>query len=155
MKIFKPILLALLLPVASFLLPEQAWALQAHSPPEGIYVHQLAHIFYAAALGYLLWDIGRNAFPGKGWRYLQLFCILMIIWNILTFSGHWLGFHIAETDMGHSAGYFSTQLLGPLSSIKLFYFCASLDHLLSVPALFFLFMSLRSLYHSAGQEEEQ
>jgi hypothetical protein len=154
MKLFKPILLAILLPVASFLLPEQAWALQAHGPPESIYVHQLAHIFYAAALGYLFWDIGRNAFPGKGWRYLQLFCILMIFWNLLTFSGHWLGFYIAETDMGHSTGYFATQLLGPLSSIKLIYFCASLDHLLSVPALFFLFMSLRSLYRSSGREEE-
>ncbi len=142
------------LPVVIFLLPEQAWALQAHGPPEGIYVHQLAHIFYAAALGYLCWDIGRNAFPGRGWRYLQLFCVLMIFWNLLTFSGHWLGFHIAETDIVHSSGYFATPLLGPLSSIKLIYFCASLDHLFSVPALFFLFLSLRSLYHSAGREEE-
>ncbi|MBW6520150.1 MAG: hypothetical protein K0A99_03935 [Desulfoarculaceae bacterium] len=150
---FKP--LTLLLPVAFLLLPDQAWALQSHGPPEGIYIHQLAHIFYAAALGYLFWDIGRNAFPGKGWRYLQLFCVLMILWNILTFAGHWLGFYIADADIIRSSGYFSSQIAGPISALKMTYFCATLDHLLSVPALFFLFMALRSLYHSSDKEEEE
>lgn len=146
---------ALLLPVAFLLLPDQAWALQSHALPEGIYVHQLAHLFFAAALGYLFWDIGRNAFPGKGWRYLQFFCVLMILWNILAFSGHWLGFHIADSDIIQTSGYFSSQIMGPISGIKLIYFCATLDHLLSVPALFFLFLSLRSLYHSPEETEKK
>jgi hypothetical protein len=150
---FTPIVL--LLPIALLLLPDQAWALQSHGPPEGIYVHQLAHLFFAAALGYLFWDIGRNAFPGKGWRYLQIFCILMILWNLLAFSGHWLGFHIADSDILRPSGYFSSQIIGPISSIKLIYFSATLDHLLSLPALFFLFMSLRSLYHSSDDKEEK
>jgi hypothetical protein len=148
---FTPIVL--LLPIALLLLPDQAWALQSHGPPEGIYVHQLAHLFFAAALGYLFWDIGRNAFPGKGWRYLQIFCILMILWNLLAFSGHWLGFHIADSDILRPSGYFSSQIIGPISSIKLIYFSATLDHLLSLPALFLLFMSLRSLYHSSDDNE--
>jgi len=90
---------ALYLPLALLLAPDQAWALQAHAPPEGIYVHQLAHLFFAAALSYLFWDVRRSAFPGKGWRYLQIFCVLMILWNILAFSGHWLGFHIDSSDI--------------------------------------------------------
>ena len=150
---FKP--LALLLPVAFLLLPDQAWALQSHGPPEGIYVHQFAHLFYAAALGYLFWDVGRSNFPGKGWRYLQVFCVLMILWNFLTFSGHWLGFHIADSDIIRSSGYFSSQITGPISAIKLTYFCATLDHLINLPAILFLFMALRSLYHSSDQEEER
>jgi len=147
--------LLLLLPLALLLAPDQAWALQSHGEPEGIYVHQLAHIFYAAALGYLFWDVGRNAFPGKGWRYLQLFCVLMILWNVVAFSGHWLGFHIDNSDLLRPSGYFSSQILGPISGVKLTYFCATLDHLLSVPALFFLFLSLRTLYHSSDTAEKK
>jgi hypothetical protein len=149
---FKP--LALLLPAAFLLLPDQAWALQSHGPPEGIYVHQFAHLFYAAALAYLFWDVGRNKFPGKGWRYLQVFCVLTILWNLLTFSGHWLGFYIADSDIIRSSGYFSSQISGPISAIKLTYFCATLDHLISLPAILFLFLALRSLYHSSDSSEK-
>ncbi len=145
----------LLLPLALLLAPDQAWALQSHGATESIYVHQLAHLFYSAALGYLFWDVGRNAFPGKGWRYLQIFCVLMILWNLVAFSGHWLGFHIADSDIIHPSGYFSSQITGPLSVIKLIYFSATLDHLLSVPALFFLFLSLRSLYRSSDAAEKK
>ena len=147
--------LLLLLPLALLLVPDQAWALQSHGEPEGIYVHQMAHLFYSAALCYLFWDIGRNAFPGKGWRYLQIFCALMILWNLVAFSGHWLGFHIDNSDLMRTDGYFSSQILGPISGVKLIYFVASLDHLLSVPALLFLFLSLRTLYHSSGEAEKE
>ncbi|MDD3813977.1 MAG: hypothetical protein PHZ02_04970 [Desulfocapsaceae bacterium] len=156
MNITKKInIFALYLPLALLLAPDQAWALQVHAPPEGIYVHQLAHLFFVAALSYLFWDVRRSAFPGKGWRYLQIFCILMILWNILAFSGHWLGFDIASSDIIHPAGYFSSRLIGPITSIKFIYFCATLDHLLSVPALFFLFLCMRSLYRSIETKEEK
>jgi hypothetical protein len=147
--------ITLFLPLVLFLSPDQAWAIQSHGTTESIYVHQLAHLFYAAALGYLFWDVGRNAFPGRGWRYLQIFCVLMILWNLLAFSGHWLGLHIADSDIIHPSGYFSSQITGPLSAIKLIYFSASLDHLLSVPALIFLFLSLRSLYHTSEEAADQ
>ncbi|MBU0664812.1 MAG: hypothetical protein KJ990_09755 [Proteobacteria bacterium] len=146
---------ALLLPLALLLAPNQAWALQVHAPPEGIYIHQLAHLFFAAALSYLFWDVRRSAFPGKGWRYLQIFCVLMILWNILAFSGHWLGFHIDNADIIRSDGYFSSHIIGPISAIKFIYFCATLDHLLSVPALLFLFLCMRSLYRSIDKEEKK
>lgn len=147
--------LVLFLPLTLFLAPDQAWALQSHGATESIYIHQLAHLFYSTALGYLFWDVGRNAFPGKGWRYLQIFCVLMILWNLVAFSGHWLGFHIADSDIIHPSGYFSSQITGPLSVIKLLYFGATMDHLLSVPALVFLFLSLRSLYRSSEEAEKK
>lgn len=145
----------LLLPLLYLIAPDQAWALQSHGPPEGIYVHQMAHLFYASALAYLFWDIGRSAFPGKGWHYLQIFCVLMILWNLVAFTGHWLGFYIANSDIIRPTGYFSSQLVGPLSSIKLIYFFATLDHIFSLPAIFFLFLSLRSLYNSVNKEEKK
>jgi hypothetical protein len=151
----KRFFLALLLPGLFLLTPTSAWALQSHGGSEGIFVHQLAHLFYAAALAYLFWDIGRSAFPGRGWRYLQVFCVFMILWNLVAFTGHWLGFYIANSDIVRPSGYFSSQLVGPLSSIKIIYFCATLDHLFSLPAIFFLFLSLRTLYHSVEKEDEK
>lgn len=147
--------LALLLPILSLIEPDQAWAIQSHGPPEGIYVHQMAHLFYAAALGYLFWDVGRRDFSGKGWRYLQIFCVFMILWNIVAFTGHWLGFYIDNAEIVQPVGYFSSQLAGPLSSIKVIYFLATLDHIFSLPAIFFLYLSLRSLYYSVNGEEEK
>lgn len=149
------ILCSLFLPMALVLAPAESWALQSHGPPEGIYVHQLAHLFYAAALCYLFWDVGRSAFPGKGWRYLQMFCVLMVLWNLVAFSGHWLGFYIANSDIVRTSGYFSSQIAGPITGTKIIYFCATLDHLLSVPALYCLFLCMRSLYHSADKEERK
>jgi hypothetical protein len=149
------ILTVLVLPLTLLCVPDQAWALQSHGPPEGIFVHQLAHLFYAAALGYFFWDVGRNAFPGKGWRYLQVFCVLMILWNLDAFTGHWVGFHIANADIIRPDGYFSSQIAGPFSPTKLIYFLATLDHLFSVPAIFFLFLGMRALYRSTEGEEEK
>jgi predicted membrane protein len=149
------IIFVVFLPLALLCAPDQAWALQSHGSPEGIFVHQFAHLFYAAALAYFFWDIGRSAFPGKGWRYLQVFCVLMIIWNVDAFTGHWVGFHIASADIVRLDGYFSSQLLGPLSSIKIIYFLATLDHLFSVPAIFFLFLGMRTLYRSSDKEDEK
>ncbi len=151
----KLIPLTLFLPFFFLFAPDTAWALQSHGPPEGIFVHQMAHLFYASAVGYLFWDIGRRSFPGKGWRYLQIFCVFMILWNLVAFTGHWLGFYIANSDIIRPTGYFSSQLVGPLSSIKLIYFFATLDHIFSLPAIFFLFLSLRSLYNSVNKEEKK
>ena len=58
------------------LVPGNAFALQTHSEPEGLCVHQLAHIFYIFALGYLYWDTKRSGFKSKGWRYLRIFCVM-------------------------------------------------------------------------------
>jgi lipid-A-disaccharide synthase-like uncharacterized protein len=148
-------ILTLLLPLLLLIAPDQAWALQSHGDSEGILVHQMAHLFYAAAIAYLFWDIGRSAFPGKGWHYLQIFCVFMILWNLVAFTGHWLGFYIATSDIIRPSGYFSSQLVGPFSSVKLIYFFATLDHVFSLPAIFFLFLSLRSLYNSVNKEEKK
>ncbi len=129
-----------------FIFPNQAQALQSHAAPEGIYVHQLAHIFFLAALCYLFWDIRRSSFPSKGWRFLQMFCIFMIFWNIVAFTGHWMSEHIQVTDIARDNGYLSTKITGPITATKLIYYFTKLDHLFSVPAMFCLYLCLRSLY---------
>lgn len=134
--------------------PETARALQVHGAPEGLYIHQLAHIHFLAALGYLFWDIQRTTFAGgRGWRYLQLFCVLMICWNIVAFTGHIAGGSLVPEDFMRTDGYLQSTLLGPLAGVKLLYYATKLDHLVCVPALFFLFLGMRSLYKAVDSSK--
>ena len=142
-----PLLLAL---AAGFCLPGEALALQVHGEPEGLYVHQMAHIHYLLALGYFYWDIRRTAFTGRGWRYLQFYCILMAAWNIVAFTGHAVGVSLDPQELLHHNGYLQTILKSPIDLHKFSYFITKLDHLLCVPALFFLFIGMRSFYHSVA-----
>lgn len=141
-----------LLLIGLIVYPEQVWALQSHAAPEGIYVHQLAHIFFLAALCYLFWDIRRSSFPSKGWRFLQIFCVLMVLWNIVAFTGHWIGFFMDKSYFVTESGYLSAKLAGPVSTTKLIYYFTKLDHIFSVPALFCLYLCMRSLYKASCEE---
>lgn len=129
-------------------LPDNAWALQSHGAPEGLYVHQMAHIHFILALGYLFWDIRRSSFADKGWRYLQMFCVLMLCWNIVAFVGHSVAVHIGADIITSAEGYLRSRIQGPLDLQKFIFYFAKFDHLLAVPALFFLYVGMRSLYRS-------
>ncbi len=145
----------LFLPAVLLVFPEHALAIQTHGAPEGIYVHQMAHIFFIASLCYLFWDIRRSSFPIKSWRYLQYFCILMILWNIVAFTGHIVEIHIDSADIIKDNGYLSIHIAGPITTIKLIYYVAKLDHIFSVPALICLYLCLRSLYLTSVAEEKE
>jgi len=132
-----------------------AWALQSHGAPEGLYVHQMAHVLYMCALAYLYWDIRRTSFSGRGWRFLQLFCVLIFLWNIIALTGHAVGLTLEKSDFYTDEGYWHSLLLGPITAVKLIYYLAKMDHLVCVPALFFLFLSLRIFYHESKEESKQ
>ena len=152
-KTYKTFCLFLL--TAFLFFPEQALALQSHAAPEGIYVHQLAHIFFLSSLSYLFWDIRRSSFPSKGWRFLQMFCIFMFLWNIVAFTGHWVGESIESSDIVKESGYLSAKIAGPITSTKLIYYFTKLDHIFSVPAIICLYLCLRSLYLTSCEEEKK
>lgn len=138
-----------------FFSPSNAWALQTHGPPEGLYVHQMAHILFMGALVYLFWDIRRSSFHQRGWVYLQLFCLMMFMWNFVALTGHEAHHYMKPTDFFYGDSYFQTTLISPLSSLKLTYYLTKLDHLFSVPALFFLYLALRAFYHATIEQKKQ
>ncbi|WP_448873835.1 hypothetical protein [Desulfobulbus propionicus] len=140
-----------IIPLLCLILPSDAQALQVHGEPEGMYVHQMAHLHYVFALGYFYWDIRRSSFTGRGWRYLQIFCILMTLWNLLAFVGHIAGAYLDPASLQRTDSYLQTRLTDPLTLNKALYFVTKLDHLIYVPALFFLFLGLRSFYHSVAK----
>ena len=138
-----------------FLIPENAWALQSHGAPEGLYVHQMAHIFVSLAMTYWFWDIRRSSFAGKGWKYLQVFCVLMLAWNILAFTGHTVAINLNAEHISSAAGYLNSRIVGPITLQKSIFYITKVDHFLLVPALFFLFIGVRSLYKDVLEEESR
>ena len=137
------------------LLCKDAWALQTHGSSEGIVVHQLAHIQYLGALAYLFWDIRRSSFTGVGWVYLQRFCLLMMLWNAIAFIGHFSQMSLAEGAISTEDGYLSSLLLLPVTFGKWIYYVTALDHLVCAPALFFLFLAMRSFYRSVDRDKRE
>lgn len=134
---------------------ENAWALQSHSAPEGIYVHQMAHLLFMGALGYLYWHTRKSpVLSSKGWKYLQVFCILLFCWNLLAFVGHEAFEHLSPTDFIDKNSW-KEQIAPPLSFVKILYFITKMDHFLNVPALLALVISLRTFYLEALAEAKR
>jgi len=62
---------------------EPALGTQAHSAPEGLYAHQLAHIFFTVSMGVLIyWLRERQLVQSLGWRYIQYAPLFFILWNL-------------------------------------------------------------------------
>lgn len=131
------------------LAPASGWALQTHGAPEGIYVHQLAHVLFMAALGYLYWHTRKTQHrQSSGWRYLQVFCVLLSLWNGAAFLGHEMLGHLSAMDL-INRGTWQEELALPFTPTKLVYYVTRLDHLLFVPALAALVISLRTFCREA------
>lgn len=86
---------------------------------------------------------------------MQLFCVLMILWNILAFTGHVVTADLDQNDLISYGGYWDTRLLGPVTGAKLTYYLAKMDHLVCVPALFFLFLSMRMFYRDSLKQDSR
>lgn len=134
--------------------PAQAWALQSHGAPEGNYVHQMAHLLFMGALCYLYWHTRRTQeLSSKGWKYLQIFCFIFACWNLLAFVGH-EAFGLLSPEDFIDKNSWGERLAPPISFLKTIYFLTKMDHLLFVPALLALVVSLRSFYLDALEEEQ-
>jgi hypothetical protein len=134
---------------------ENAWALQSHPPPEGIYVHQMAHILFMGALAYLYWHTRRTpAIESNGWKYLQIFCIILFLWNLMAFTGHEIARYLPPTDI-IDRNSLQEQIAAPITFIKALYYFTRMDHFLNVPALLALVISLRTFYLEVRKEVER
>jgi len=134
---------------------ENAMALQTHGAPEGVYVHQLAHLLFILALTYLYWHTRKTQeTSGKGWWYFQLFCLLLIAWNILAFTGHEI---YKQMDAGDfiDQNTWAARIASPITLTKVLYYITKMDHLLVVPAVLALVISFRSFYLEAKRGAEK
>lgn len=141
----RSILLTVWLVVIMF--PAPAAATQGHSGVEGVYVHQLAHLYFTFSMGTLIyWIRRRELILEKGWRYIQYSALFFILWNMDAFAVHFLDEQISAVSISMKDPFHIQISTGTGAEwIRYFYYLAKLDHLLCVPALIFLYLALRSL----------
>jgi hypothetical protein len=125
----------------SALAPLQAWAVQQHGGAEGLVSHQIGHVLFIIGMGYLLYHTHRNPIVGPGWREFGGFLWLIVLWNILTFSGHWVRESIDPQKFLKSGSRTIAFTIENLPDAL--YYISSLDHLFLVPAFILLLRALR------------
>ena len=134
--------------------PDLARATQGHGGIEGVYVHQLAHIFFLISMGGLIyWLRERGLARQSGWRLIQFSALFFILWNLDTLLVHALDdqFNLLQVQR---IGKWQILLTDRFDSnfLKVVYYIAKLDHLLCVPALLFLYAGLRRLLKDNAPE---
>lgn len=117
-----------------------AWAVQTHGGAEGLVSHQLGHFLYTVGMAYLLVRIYRIRLQTSGWQEFKVFLWLIIIWNLVTFFGHWMDELVSPAKFVRSVSGIST--FNAESLFDFVYYATRLDHLVLVPAFVFLLMAL-------------
>ena len=131
----------------SLLTASPAWAVQAHGAPEGLYIHQFAHVFFAAAMGIFMYWLRAAALTMQpGWRMIRLCALFLFLWNIDAFAAHFLDENLAivaleRIDLFHMNLRSQTQ--GPF--LPTLYYFLKMDHLWCVPGMIFLYLGLKRL----------
>jgi hypothetical protein len=134
-------------------LPESALAFQSHPEPEGLYVHQLAHVFFIVAMAFLAyWLQANNLTEQKGWRLVQISCLLLILWNLDAMAGHWVEERVPDRSLIGEPDWTQRINLDTSPWVPVYYLL-KLDHLLCVPAIVCLFAGIRLLFRNALKEE--
>lgn len=128
--------------LALFLLVGQnAFAVQSHGGSEGLVSHQIGHFLFVIGMTYLLARIYSLKLRRGGWFEFKLFLWLLLLWNVITFSGHWMDEYVAAENFVRVNGslvYFVIE-----SPMDLVYYLSRLDHLVLVPSFMFLLLALR------------
>lgn len=130
-----------------FRLAPPVYATQAHGAPEGLYTHQLSHIFFIVAMGILIyWLRSRHLVRQPGWRLIQYASVFFILWSLDAFLVHYMD---EQTELIRVARASDWQIhiyaAGDRIWLGLLYYFLKLDHLLCVPGMVFLYMGLRRL----------
>lgn len=136
---------------AMLFLPEPVLATQGHGGIEGVYAHQIAHVFFLISMGVLIYWLRQHGLVREsGWRYIQYAAFFLILWNVDTILVHALDDQlgiIATERIGSWSIKITNQ--GGDSTLNLLYYLAKLDHLLCVPAIICLYIGLRRLLQVA------
>jgi hypothetical protein len=123
-------------------LPRTALALQPHGHPEGLYVHQMAHVLFVFAMLFLLYHLKKERLPGLRW--FTGAGILFVLWNLNALVGHTAEVYVEPRDFLGGPADLSRRLLmsGPAAWT---YYATKWDHLILVPAFILLYFGLQAL----------
>lgn len=166
--------------MVSAIWPDSALALQVHAGSEGLYVHQMAHVFFLAAMVFLFYILFRHPLGhGRAWAYLRLSLLFFSVWNVNAIITHSLELTIPQESLvvqkdsipqdfdvnadlvQHSQAPVAQKavlpyyLCAPPTFERWVYYVGKFDHILCVPAMFFLAMALRTFCHEAERRVEE
>ena len=126
--------------------PRAALAVQHHGGMEGLVSHEIGHALFVAGLViFLVWIRG---YRERGWPAFRASLFFLLLWNLLTFSGHIL-YELQDPSLfsrsdGAIAAFRATGAAG------LFFYLTRLDHILLLPAMIFLLAALRQWSSATG-----
>ena len=145
-------------PFLLLLFADPALATQRHGGPEGIYVHQLGHLFFAVSMALFAIRLKeKKLVHHSGWRFIRLAALFFIFWNVDTIIIHLLEDQFEWVIPSHPT--FSSLHLDVSAggrSAGILYFLVKHDHLLAVPAMICLFLGLLQLArHPEAMEVER
>jgi hypothetical protein len=154
-----PIILKILFITAAVLVTQPALALatQGHGSGEGLYVHQMSHLFFCFSMGILIyWLKERHLTREPGWRYIGYAAALFLLWSLDAFTAHLLDEQLGIVSAERIGSWdilLDTQ--GFDGRFGLFYYYAKLDHLFCAPAMIFFYLGLRRLSLRAVAERRK
>ncbi len=127
--------------------PTPLLALQLHNDPEGLYVHQLAHLFFALSMVILIYRFRKMGLLREpGWRRIAWAAAFFTIWNLDAYVGHWIESREDCEILQEGSQWGGTVVLRCASPVmNLLYYVVKLDHLWCVPAALFLYFGLASI----------
>ena len=132
---FSPIILPIFLCI-----PTPVFAFQQHGEPEGLIVHQIAHILFFSGLIIFYKRINRTKTQGEGWFEFNTALLFFLFWNCITFYGHWYQAYIRPEKFISIDG--TTVALTVKNIWDLLFYISKFDHLILVPAFLYLSFAL-------------
>jgi hypothetical protein len=114
---------------------------------QGSYVHQLAHLLFAVAMLFLIFEIFRGELRGlPGFRSLVWACVLLAWWNLDAIVGHALAWSL-HNPVILGRGLDRWLLMEDVHTWA-FYVTQVTHFLLPLPAFYFFYRSLKQFSRS-------
>jgi len=136
------------------LAPPPAHALQTHAY-EGLYLHQIAHLFFLAAMLFFVVRIRRGRLGlMRPWQLMAAGAGLLALWNIWAFGGHFVELLVPENSLPREPGQVVPRL-ALVSWREVAYFIVKMDHLLAVPAIFCFYFGMRGIHRALAAGDNQ
>ncbi len=150
MKIFLVIRLTVFFCLGWCIAPDNLFAIQAHGGNEGVVVHQLSHVFFLVSMGtFIYWLREGRISDHTGWRLIIWFALLMGLWNLDVILMHFLDEQSRWIEINTDSPW-TVTITGKTGSplLPIVYYLGKLDHLICVPAMFFLYLGLKRIRDS-------
>ena len=117
------------------------YAVQGHGGAEGLVSHQIGHILFISGMSYLLYRVYSFRITDPGWFEFKNFLWLIILWNFLTFFGHWMHEIVNPARFISQENQVTAFIV--TDSFDAFFYLTLLDHILLVPSFIFLLLALQ------------